>query len=353
MKCKNVLNGEQSMKKRNNIYKRYLANIKFLWHSLFRGMASADRIIQAPVGNSDSIEVIQEVGGGSVYKDMLQGKVTQQVAEMRDKYYRVIKEADKYDTSDVKMIINPDNEEDIQFINTTDSLKKKTKADFMKHCEVYNKDNIPIRTIQDNKHLEKHGSIGTFELPKGLYDYETTLTILRDGITPRIKLEKFITKIVVRSKGGDRAYVDLYLPTSPGQFSKIDAILISNLKNMWDTKNFRSDLTDFTGFEWYSYHAWNSPEFCLFKYDDTKLVDIDIFDGNYVLVFDCNIINDGTDMTEKLKTKEVDEQYKMNAPKKDAIDIFTLKRHLDNEEGDRDVDVDNLSTTVFKLDSSD
>ena len=338
-------------KSKHNIYKRYLANIKFLWHSLFRGMASADRIIEAPLGSTDGVEVIQEVCGGGVYKDMLQGKVTQQVAEMRDKYYRIIKEADKYDTSNIGMIINPDNEDDIQFVNTTDSLKKKTKSDFMKHCEVYNKEGLPLRTIQDNKHLERHGSIGTFELPKGIYDYDTTLMILRDGITPRIELEKFATKIVVRTKGEGRAYVDLYLPTSPGQFSKIDAILISNLKNMWDTKNFRSDLTDFTGFEWYSYHAWNSPEFCLFKYDDIHLVDIDIFDGNYVLVFDCNIVNDGTDMTERLKTKEVDEQYKMKSPKKDAIDIFTLKRRMDKEEKKGDIDTENLFSTTFKLDS--
>lgn len=338
-------------KSKHNIYKRYLANIKFLWHSLFRGMASADRIIEAPLGSTDGVEVIQEVCGGGVYKDMLQGKVTQQVAEARDKYYRIIKEADKYDTSNIRMIINPDNEDDIQFVNTTDSLKKKTKSDFMKHCEVYNKEGLPLRTIQDNKHLERHGSIGTFELPKGIYDYDTTLMILRDGITPRIELEKFATKIVVRTKGEGRAYVDLYLPTSPGQFSKIDAILISNLKNMWDTKNFRSDLTDFTGFEWYSYHAWNSPEFCLFKYDDIHLVDIDIFDGNYVLVFDCNIVNDGTDMTERLKTKEVDEQYKMKSPKKDVIDIFTLKRRMDKEEKKGDIDTENLFSTTFKLDS--
>ena len=338
-------------KSKHNIYKRYLANIKFLWHSLFRGMASADRIIEAPLGSTDGVEVIQEVCGGGVYKDMLQGKVTQQVAEARDKYYRIIKEADKYDTSNIRMIINPDNEDDIQFVNTTDSLKKKTKSDFMKHCEVYNKEGLPLRTIQDNKHLERHGSIGTFELPKGIYDYDTTLMILRDGITPRIELEKFATKIVVRTKGEGRAYVDLYLPTSPGQFSKIDAILISNLKNMWDTKNFRSDLTDFTGFEWYSYHAWNSPEFCLFKYDDIHLVDIDIFDGNYVLVFNCNIVNDGTDMTERLKTKEVDEQYKMKSPKKDVIDIFTLKRRMDKEEKKGDIDTETLFSTTFKLDS--
>ena len=338
-------------KSKHNIYKRYLANIKFLWHSLFRGMASADRIIEAPLGSTDGVEVIQEVCGGGVYKDMLQGKVTQQVAEARDKYYRIIKEADKYDTSNIRMIINPDNEDDIQFVNTTDSLKKKTKSDFMKHCEVYNKEGLPLRTIQDNKHLERHGSIGTFELPKGIYDYDTTLMILRDGITPRIELEKFATKIVVRTKGEGRAYVDLYLPTSPGQFSKIDAILISNLKNMWDTKNFRSDLTDFTGFEWYSYHAWNTPEFCLFKYDDIHLVDIDIFDGNYVLVFDCNIVNDGTDMTERLKTKEVDEQYKMKSPKKDVIDIFTLKRRMDKEEKKGDIDTETLFSTTFKLDS--
>ena len=350
MKWKDVLIGGSRIAMKRNLFRRYLGKMEFLWHSLFKGMAAADRVIEAPVGSTDGVEVIQEVGGGGVYKDLLQGKVTQQVAEMRDKYYRVIKEADKFDTSSIRMVINPDNEDDIQFANTGESLRKKTKADFEKHCEVYNKENLPIRVIQDNKHIEKHGSIDTFELPKGLYDYDTTISISRDGITPRIELEKFVTKIVVRTKGEGRAYVDLYLPTMPGQFSKLDAIMVSNLKTIWETRDMRSDLTDFSGFEWYSYHAWNSPEFCLFKYDDVHFVDIDIFDGSYVLTFDCNTVNDGSDMTESLKKPEVDMQYKNKAPKKDAIDLFTLQRHIRSEETE-EIDIENLSSTTFKLDS--
>ena len=61
-----------------------------LWHSLFRGMASADRLIQSPEGNKDNEDIVQTMHQGGVFNDMLEGVETQQVVEMRDKYLDVI-----------------------------------------------------------------------------------------------------------------------------------------------------------------------------------------------------------------------------------------------------------------------
>ena len=78
------------MKLFNNIKGR----LQLLWHSLFRGMSAADNIIKAPVGSDHSVEVVQQINNGGVFDDMLQQKETQRVIETRDKYYRVLKEAD-------------------------------------------------------------------------------------------------------------------------------------------------------------------------------------------------------------------------------------------------------------------
>ena len=319
-----------------------------LWHSLFRGMASADRLIQSPEGNKDNEDIVQTMHQGGVFNDMLEGVETQQVVEMRDKYYRILKEADKYDASHIQIIGNPESD-DFEFSNTA-SAKKKTKEDFMKHCEVYNKENLPIRTIQDNKQFEKHGMIDAFEMPTGIYDYDTTLTIERDGITPRIEIEKFATKIVVREKGNNRVYVELYLPTTASQFGKIDAILIANLYHLWESKNYNSDIVEFKKFKWFSFRAWNANDLMLFEYDDISLKDINIFDGSYVLSFDCNIINNGKDISKDLETPQVDEQYKFKTAKGNATNLFAIERRIkkDAEEG---IDLDNILPTKLNIES--
>ena len=294
-------------------------NVSLLWHSLFRGMASADTLLKSNVSSNDSMEIIQQQRSGGLMDEMLQQQETKRVIETRDKYYRLLKEADKWDTSSLKMTVDENGNMEFSGI---DGLKKKTKSDFIKHVEVYNEENLPIRTIQDNKKIQKHSNF-IVDLTLDPNDFDTTITIERDGITPRFMLEKYAKKVVVRGNGV-RVFVDLYLPSEASQFGKVDAILIANLFKIWEEKNLRSDLTDFVSIEWYSDKAWNSDDVCLFKYDDVKFIGTNIFDGNFVLTFDCKVVSDGVDLSEKFKTKELDEKYEKEAPKSDAVDIFAL-----------------------------
>ena len=101
-------------------------NLQLFWHSIFRGMAAADTVIKAPVGSDKSVEIVQQVNGGGVFSDMLQEKETQQVVEMRDKYYRVLKEADNWDASHITIV--SEDEDGVTFGNL-DRVKKKTKVD--------------------------------------------------------------------------------------------------------------------------------------------------------------------------------------------------------------------------------
>lgn len=318
------------------------------WHSLFRGMSNAESIINGQTKSNDGdIGIIQQIGVGGVFDDMLQQKETQEVVEMRDKYYRVYKESDKWDTSNITII--GEDENGVIFGNT-DKIKKKRKSDFIKHPPVYNPENLLLRTIQDVKHIQKHNN---FYIDKKVLenpsDFDTNLSIKRDGITPRFFIEKYTKRIVVR-ENINRAIVDFYLPLYASQFGKVDAILISNLHNMKNEKIMKSDITDIVEIEWFSDKAWNSDDVCLFKYNDIKFIGIDIFDGSFVLSFDCNIVEDGKDLTEKFKTKELDEKYKSESQKHDVVDIFTYSRKMERDEKKKnDIDINNLSNTTFKI----
>lgn len=328
-------------------------NLKLLIHSLFYGMKSADDLMQTQASDGDSIIVQQQIGGGGVFADMLEQKLTKEVEEIRDKHYRVLKEADKYSARDMALeeveIINESGQPETVLV-FSGNVKKKTKEDFMKHASVFEKEgNYLLRVIQDNKQYEKQSSFNNVYIPTGLYDYDVLLTIERNGIIPRFEIEKFVKKIVVRNKiGTDRAEVDLYLPSEAGQFSKTDAILISNLFAMFESKNLKSDITDFCGIQWNCDKAWNADDLCLFKYDDVKPLEINVFDGNFVITFDCHIVEDGTDITEKFKTKDLDEKYEKKATKQKATDLFTAKRRIDREEKE-EIDLNNMGDTTLQL----
>ena len=78
-------------------FRRLLGNVKILWHSLFMGMRSADSLLTTSQTNNDgSGYEIPENGGGGVYKDLLEQKVTQEVEELRYVSYHVANESKKY-----------------------------------------------------------------------------------------------------------------------------------------------------------------------------------------------------------------------------------------------------------------
>ena len=327
------------------IFGSLLITLKLFWYSLFYGMESANKMLTDQNGDMSDNGIHQNVSKGGVMNDLLEQKVTKEVEELREKHYRIIKEADKYDPSTITMTFDADGN---PVFSNTNHLMKKTYTDYMKHPPVYETSDTKIKTIQDNKIFEKETSIGNINIPNGIYDYDTTLTVKRGIYEPRIQIDKFVTKMVVREcANAERAFVDFYLPTTASQFGKIDAILISNLYSMFETKNYRSDLFEFEEIEWFSDKAWNSDDMCLFKYDDVNLVDINVFDGHFVFTFDCHIISNGDSVVEKYMTDEMQEKYDTLAPKSNAVDLFAGKRREDKlQEKNNDI---NLENTIIKL----
>lgn len=323
---------------------KFKRNVKLFFYGLFSGLISADKMISTQTTSLDSLNTIQQnLNNGGVFSDMLETKLTQQVKETVDAHYRIYREADKYDTSSIRIISEDEN--GVVFSPVT-KLKKKTVSDFMKHPPVYNPENAKIRTIQDNKHMEDKYQTN----PNILFGYDTTLTVERGDFTPRFKLEKLVKKIVVRECEDNKSLVDLYVPSESTQFGKIDAIVISFLHKYMEEKNYNNDLVDFISFEWVSDKGWNVEDLLLFKYIVKKLYSIDKFDGSFVLTYVCEIIEDGKDLTEKYRTKELDEKYANESPKNNAVDIFAYERKIKRDNAKKnEIDIENLGTSTIKI----
>ena len=327
------------------MFKNLFKNIKLSVYAFFYGMSKADKIISSQVTSSDSLDVIeQNVATGSVFSDMLEQNQTQQVKEAVDAHYRIYRESEKIDTSSIRIV--GEDENGLPIFSPITKLGRKTVADFMKHPPVYNPENARVRTIQDNKHLEDKYQIN----PNVHYEYETTLAVERDNFTPRFKLDKIVKKMVVRECENNKALVDLYIPSESSQFGKIDAIVISNLYTLMENKLYKSDLTDFKTFQWVSDKAWNAEDLLLFKYNVLTLNNIDKYDGSIILTYVCDIVEDGKDLTEKYRTKELDEKYAKEASKKESVDIFAYERKIKrNSTKNKEIDIENLSTSTLKI----
>ena len=297
--------------------------VRFLWHSLFMGMSAADSIIKAPPVNGSAPESVRHQEAGGVFSDFLKGKETEQTVEMRDKMYRVMREAEKYDVSDITVRINGE-DDDMEFI-TPHHLRRKTKADFANHADVMNPEGYPIRTIQDNRKSETN-SMFSVEIPAGAYDFVTTISVERNGITPRFPIEKYAKRVVVRTAGEDRCLIDIYLPYDSSQFGKVDAILVSNLHQMMESGRVFNDITDFKGISWYSDRAWNCEDMCLFKYQDVKPLRISVYDGSFVITFSCKCEVDGKYVGEKYETSALSAKYVKKETKSGTIDMSTAIR---------------------------
>jgi hypothetical protein len=327
-------------------YKKFITNLSLIWKGFFYGLSGAEKRINGPTGSADNIEILQQqINGGGVFADMLEEKKTQEVVETVDAYYRVFRESERFDVSSIK--IEGEDENGVIFAPLT-KLKKKTIADFLQHPPVFNPDNAIIRTIQDNKHLENNYNTS----PSMLYNYNTILTINRENFRPRFEIEKLVKKMVVRECEYNKAMVDLYLPAEATQFGKIDAIVISNIYSLMNNNVFKSDLVDAVSFEWVSEKAWNSEDIRLFKYNVIKLIGINKFDGSLVLTYFCDVVENGTDLTEKYKTKELTEKYDNFAAKNNVIDYGALERNIEKKKEPKEekIDLNNLNKTTFKLD---
>lgn len=324
------------------------------WDALFHGMAGGNDTLIAANNSSEGTEAVKTLRAGGVLQDIMENKQTQQVKEFVDTHYRVVKESNKWNASNITPIFNADGE--VDGFGNLDTVRKKTKADFMKHSPVFEQGDYVLRTIQVNKNFPKRNFF-TLETEEEIREATTqnsieyTIMISRDYL-PSFKLEQYATRAVVRNyPDNKRALVDIYVQGEATPFDWKSTVFVGRIHEIEENKYANTDITDIKGIEWVSEKAWNTDDLCRFKYDDVKFVGVNRFDGSFILTFDCNIVEDGKYLPEKFKTKEMDEKYATKAPKKDVTDIFAINRQMnkDAKKSETPIDLMSLEKTTLKI----
>lgn len=253
--------------------KRFLKNIWFnirlFMNYLMQGLRAADNLLTSQNkedGDGTNIEQKKEVQ--NVYADLLRGEVTQEVRELRHEMYYAERLSHEYTYGGNGRVV-----------------KKNRMFNYNGNIDI--SDGYPIQVIQENK--EDITLTSDF---KDTRDF--TLKITRDFI-PTMRIEEYVTKLVVKRIDKDKVILDFYTPIMPRQFDRRSRIFTNMLGKIYEG-DVRSDLIDIKGVAFTSYNAYGSDDLREYEYDGIKYELILEFDGSYVLRFTANIVKDGLDM---------------------------------------------------------
>ena len=307
----------------------FFKNLKFksavLFHSLFRGLRSADAAMLSQVSGEegDDQEVSHKLEINSVYNDLLREHKTQEVLETIDMSYRVAREANKYEVT----LIGDLGDDSVGSEKELSAVAvKKVSMKYDKHPELFNENGYHVVLIQDNKKIQKttNFAMTAEDLKEAINtnggDYVSLIDLKYDGFTPRFALKNFITKVVVREHKAGKVKLDLYLPSEAGQFTKTDAILIAELHRIMDNNLKKTDFLDIQAISFTTDKAFGAEDYIWYNYAFLKFKKISIFDGSFVLTFEVGATQ-SVDIVEEHKTDSLTKKYDEMAPRKDGISI--------------------------------
>ena len=327
-------------------FKRVTRNIRMFVVGFFYGMRGADTTIMSPV-SSDGEEVTKKIEkGGNVYQEMLNEQETQQVKETRDANYRVYREADKYEVTVTGMGVDDDKEE------LRANAVKKWISDAPR-TPLYETKWYKAYIVQDNKIIENDTvtKAQEAELGEQIKSPDTNIFAVKydDGVMPRHRMENYLQRLVVRRSKSNKYRVDLYFSIYARQFFKQDSLFIAELNRIFKGENNHSDILFLDEISFITNKAFGIEDLYKITLRDLVYRETNIFDGSFVLEFDCKFEKE--DLTEKYRTKELDEKYEKQAPKHDGIAIDVLMRHINGEQPQKQEQ--NYESTTLKLTKND
>lgn len=285
------------------------------------GMKAADeQILHSGVASDDANTGIhQEQNEHRVAHHLLKGEVTQEVQELAYRTVLVDRESQSYEVySPMKAIKTP------KKLETTKAI-------------IFNEENYEVLLIQENHPigdnvLEALNKIkeddmvpgkNTFDIGKIPPEHRFTITVGRSGLfRPRYIIEEYTKKIVclVENKEENKYILDFYVSKYPDDKKYKTKGFVREIERiMKDGRG--SDVTEIRTVDFITSHSYKFFDGILFKFTNLKFNSVHEFDGNYVIRYNAEVLDNGEDFFDGMYSETMAKKYETKAPKDCVISI--------------------------------
>ena len=250
---------------------------------------------------------------GTLLDSLIRGEVTEEVADLRWRLFKVLNTSDKLIIKHIST--NPDGDKSFSVEKVTD---KKQKS-LLRKVKLDTHDNYPLELVIDNKEItlsildvvgdNKLSEIGEIDNENyhSLIKTDKPIKIVRD-LRPKFEIETFTKKLNIRSITDKEKLMEFYISKYPDKYDKKTSLLIAEIKRAIANPK-TANILDIKAIGFTTYKSLGCKDFYQFQYKVTGFDKIIEFNGHYVLKFKCDVIVDCEYLLEKYRVNELDKKY--------------------------------------------
>lgn len=290
-------------------FKKLLIKIYSFFIYLSNGIREGEKLIMGDKNNvlDNGVGDEQQQEHNSVWQDLVNHELTQRVIDLRYETEHSVRKSREY-----------------EYIGG--GCVSKSNSIFEYKGSVDNSEGLKIVIVQDNNEDIK-GIIGA--TGENGYIREYRLKVSYDFI-PRLRLDSYVKKIVVKEDVDNGRIVDLYVSKYQEKYNNKHKFFLSEINKILNGDR-RSDLLDIKEISFTTNNAYGISDGITLVYNEVVFNNITEYDGSYVLKFNVK---------EKSVTDYIDSVYNEESERK-----FNVK---EKRETFRDDMGDVLSITMKK-----
>lgn len=274
---------------------------------------------------SDDANQEQQINQNQFILDLMQGRVTQEVKNLRWRMYKIL---DYLQGKDFTVKKDKDG-------NAKYEAKDKVYKQKLKKIRIDDNDSYELELVIDNTSAETMGytnmlddnilsdvdntkeSLGVIESnPIGsvtLNEYtshikkESKIKINR-SIAPKFRLERYLKKLNIRDIDGNTKLLEFYVNKYPDEYDRINKMFIMDIKKTIENPR-TSTIIDIDSVSFTTYKDTGIADSRYFEFSIDSYDKIIEFDGNYVIKFKGEPITWGESIIEQFRQTELDAKY--------------------------------------------
>ena len=264
---------------------------------------------------------------GTVLNSLKEGKITQEVRELRWRMYKVLQESEGitikiigYDADGMPITkstkkdykkalkgIKLDSEDSYGLEMVVDNTPiTKNTLEWLSNDNIKNYLDVTSDVDKDGDTINSYGEIDAINFFNNS-DMLFPLIVEREFV-PKFEIERFTKKLNVRVIDDETRMLEFCVSLYPDSDDRKSSFLISELKKAMENKSF-STFLEIDNLSFITNKTIGSDNNLLYEYKNIKFDRIVTFNGFYIVKYIAEISTDGLNILDKFKEEELDKKY--------------------------------------------